>query len=90
MTSRRSMLQGMAALWLAGWRGLGGSAVAVAAPAEHAKSSPPPELAQPKRCERSQSGAIITYTYYDAQGQVVMTCDECPDLRPNVIEYEYV
>ena len=83
MTSRRSMLQGMAALWLGGWRGLGRGAVGVAAAGESAKSPPPP-------AHESQSGAIITYTYYDPQGQVVLVCDECPDLRPTVIEYEYV
>jgi YD repeat-containing protein len=50
MTSRRSMLKGMAALWLGGWRGLGRKAVA------EASGATPPATA---------SGTGLHYEYDD-------------------------
>ena len=89
MTSRRSMLKGLAALWLGGWRGLGRKAVASPAPVAAAKAAPPPQ-AQLKAGEQSRSGAVITHTYYDAQGRVTLVCQEWPDSRPALTHYQYV
>jgi YD repeat-containing protein len=68
MTSRRSMLQGMAALWLGGWRGLGRTAVA------QASSATPPTTASGTglHCEYDDAPpaggstndcSCVTYTY---------------------------
>jgi hypothetical protein len=83
------MLKGMAALWLGGWRGLGRKAVASPMAVAAAKAPPPPQ-AQPKAGEQSRPGAVITHTYYNAQGQVVMVCHECLDWHPTVTRYEFV
>jgi hypothetical protein len=84
MTSRRSILQGMAALWLGGWRGLGRKAVAAPATVAAAKAAPRP---QPTSDDDFASTATIIHTQYDSEGRVISIREYCPGWRQTTTHY---
>ena len=83
MTSRRSMLKWIPAACVGGWAGLFGKAGAAATTTAQPPAAPPPD--QPPAADVSSSSAIITHTYYDADGRVVAEYRECPAWRPTFI-----
>ena len=89
MTSRRSMLKGIAAACFAGWCRLRPAAAASpAAPAQ----APSPSCGEEMPCDDDSSGradsarAEYTYTYtYDADGR--LTSVQYPDCQSSYYEY---
>jgi hypothetical protein len=76
MTSRRSMLKGIAAAFLGGCWGLGREVMALPS---CASAATPSSSAGPKTSSVAHSGAMITRTFYDSEGRVIAIHHECPN-----------